>query len=326
MLLGIAASVVGLRVTIQARPLIGRRASPSLLRGTSDNFGHADWLTMRAAKKPVPGTGPGLWRHRRRRSLPGRPGPRWPDACASSRATGGAGARAARAPLLIDPCRTGSTHALVLAGSGGFKTTSIGIPTLLTWTGSAVVLDPVPRDRTDGHRVPPAAARTQRRHARSRHSDDGRDFNVLDWIDIASPLAETHVDAVVNWISGESREASSDSSAFFKGSGRDLITCLLADMLWDPTLSPRAEDAARAAPPPGHARERRCASLLATHPRTVRLSPKARDLAGTLKDQYEETFSGIYGNANRDARWLSTPAYADLVSGGAEGPFRSAHR
>jgi type IV secretion system protein VirD4 len=44
--------------------------------------------------------------------------------------------------LLIDPCRTGSTHVLVLAGSGGFKTTSIGIPTLLTWAGSAVVLDP----------------------------------------------------------------------------------------------------------------------------------------------------------------------------------------
>jgi type IV secretion system protein VirD4 len=35
-----------------------------------------------------------------------------------------------------------STHAPVLAGSGGFKTTSIGLPTLLTWTGSAVVLDP----------------------------------------------------------------------------------------------------------------------------------------------------------------------------------------
>ena len=35
-----------------------------------------------------------------------------------------------------------STHAPVLAGSGGFKTTPIGLPTLLTWTGSAVVLDP----------------------------------------------------------------------------------------------------------------------------------------------------------------------------------------
>ena len=29
-----------------------------------------------------------------------------------------------------------------MAGSGGLKTTSVGVPTLLTWTGSAVVLDP----------------------------------------------------------------------------------------------------------------------------------------------------------------------------------------
>jgi type IV secretion system protein VirD4 len=44
-------------------------------------------------------------------------------------------------------------------------------------------------------------------------------------------------------------------------------------------------------------------------------SPLARDLAGTLKDLVPETFSGIYGNANKDTRWLSTSAYADLVSG-----------
>ena len=50
--------------------------------------------------------------------------------------------RGGTAPLLVDPCHAGSTHALVLAGSGGFKTTSVGVPTLLAWTGSAVVLDP----------------------------------------------------------------------------------------------------------------------------------------------------------------------------------------
>ena len=46
------------------------------------------------------------------------------------------------APLLVDPCRTGSTHALVFGGPGGFKTTSVGVPTMLTWPGAAVVLDP----------------------------------------------------------------------------------------------------------------------------------------------------------------------------------------
>ena len=46
------------------------------------------------------------------------------------------------APLLVDPCRTGSTHALVFGGPGGFKTTSVGVPTMLTWRGAAVVFDP----------------------------------------------------------------------------------------------------------------------------------------------------------------------------------------
>ena len=48
---------------------------------------------------------------------------------------------------------------------------------------------------------------------------------------------------------------------------------------------------------------------------TASPSPLARDLAGTLKGLVPETFSGIYGNASKDTRWLSTSAYADLVSG-----------
>jgi type IV secretion system protein VirD4 len=64
------------------------------------------------------------------------------NTCASSQGDRRTWGRGGSELLLIDPCRTGSTHALVLAGSGGFKTTSIGIPTLLTWAGSAVVLDP----------------------------------------------------------------------------------------------------------------------------------------------------------------------------------------
>ncbi|WP_048858065.1 type IV secretory system conjugative DNA transfer family protein, partial [Acidiphilium multivorum] len=35
----------------------------------------------------------------------------------------------------------------------------------------------------------------------------------------------------------------------------------------------------------------------------------------SLKDIVDETFSGIYKNATQDTAWLSTAAYADLVSG-----------
>ena len=48
-------------------------------------------------------------------------------------------------------------------------------------------------------------------------------------------------------------------------------------------------------------------------------SPLARDLAGTLMGLVDETFSGVYANANQATRWLSTAAYADLVSGDAFG-------
>ncbi len=47
----------------------------------------------------------------------------------------------------------------------------------------------------------------------------------------------------------------------------------------------------------------------------------ARAIAGSLMDMAaDETFSGIYANANEMTAWLSVRAYADLVSGSA---FRS---
>jgi type IV secretion system protein VirD4 len=44
-------------------------------------------------------------------------------------------------------------------------------------------------------------------------------------------------------------------------------------------------------------------------------SRMARDLAGALKELVDETFSGIYTNADEDTSWLSNRAFAALVSG-----------
>ena len=163
------------------------------MRGRSDNFGHADWLAIRDARRLFPGpdeTYGGIVVGEAYRVDQDRVARRAFDP-ADRRTWGQGGA----APLLIDPCRTGSTHALVFAGPGGFKTTSVGVPTMLTWRGAAVVLDPSReigpmvqdyRQATLGHRVvtldpadPSAGA-----------------FNVLDWIDIAAPDAETNIEAV----------------------------------------------------------------------------------------------------------------------------------
>ena len=123
-------------IGIAARILCGERtARPDLQRARSDNHGHADWLDMKDAQALFPGPdsahgGLVVGEAYRVSHLPFDPDdPR----------TWGKGGHA---PLLVDPCRSGLTHALVIAGSGGFKTTSIGVPALLTWTASAVVLDP----------------------------------------------------------------------------------------------------------------------------------------------------------------------------------------
>jgi len=84
-------------------------------------------------------------------------------------------------------------------------------------------------------------------------------------------------------------------------------------MLWDPQVAPEHKTLKQLrrtlVTPEGEMRDRLARIY------TTSASPLARDLAGTLKDLVPETFSGIYGNANKDTRWLSTSAYADLVSG-----------
>ena len=136
---------------------------------------------------------------------------------------------------------------------------------------------------------------------------------MLDWIDIGSPEAKTNIEAAVNWICGETRGQVTSGAEFFGESGKALIACLLADMLWDPQVTPASKTLKQLrrtlVTPEGEMRERP-ERIHAASP-----SPLARDLAGTLKGLVPETFSGICGNASKDTRWLSTSAYADLVSG-----------
>jgi type IV secretion system protein VirD4 len=305
---GIVAAVIGAGFTVQRK--IGTQPGSRVMRGRSDNFGHADWLAIHDARRLFPGpdeTYGGIVVGEACRVDQDRIAHRSFDPV--DRRTWGQGGAA---PLLIDPCRTGSTHALVFAGPGGFKTTSVGVPTMLTWRGAAVVLDPSReigpmvqgyRQATLGHRVvtldpadPSAGA-----------------FNVLDWIDIAAPEAEANIEATVNWICGEARGQVASGAEFFRESGKGLIVCLLADMLWDPHAPPEHKTLKHQRRTLVTPEEEMRETLERIH--TASASPLARDLAGTLKGLVAETFSGIYGNANTDTRWLSTAAYADLLSG-----------
>ena len=223
-----------------------------------------------------------------------------------NRATWGQGGRA---PLLIDPCVDRSTHSLVIAGSGSFKTTS-AVSTLLTWTGSVVVLDPAAEL---GSMLEMARQRMQHRvFILSPDHSAACGFNVLDWIDTASPLAETDVRAVVEWICGSS-DAADAAGEFFELRATALVACLLAHMLWDPALPPGAKTlrTLRAAVAAPESKLRRILDGIYENSH----SPMAQDLAGTLKEVTDRTFSGIAVTAAGRTDWLATNTFADLVSG-----------
>jgi type IV secretion system protein VirD4 len=292
------------RWTLRRNPPPERPMAPPI-RSTTDNHGHARWALMPEAQALWPGPNPSfggvaVGEAYDPRQAQGSFSPRNP-------ATWGEGGRA---PLLVDPCVDGSTHSLVVAGSGSFKTTS-AVSTLLTWTGSVVVLDPAAE-------LGPMleAARRRMRHrvfVLSLDHSAACGLNVLDWIDTASPLAETDVRAVVEWICGPPPVAADATAEFFESRGKALMTCLLAHLLWDPDLPPgrktlRTLRAGVAAP------ESKLRAILdGIHQHSP--SPMARDLAGTLKELEDRTFSGIAATAAAGTDWLSTKAFADLVSG-----------
>lgn len=277
-------------------------------RGSSDNHGHADWMPIAELRRLFPGPDKdhggivvGEAYRVDRDTVAAVPfDPR-------NNKTWGKGGRA---PLLIDPCQRGSTHSLIFAGSGGFKTTT-AVTTLLHWTGSVVVLDPscelapmlANARREMGHRVVALSPATS-----------GVGLNVLDWIDIEAPLAEMHVHSVVAWVCGEPNRESGEDSAFFDAWGRQLFACLLADMLWDERL-PREQKTLRLLRKAIVQSEKKLKERLGeVHAKSK--SPLARDIAGSLMDmKADETFSGIYANAAKLTGWLAIGAFAELVSG-----------
>ena len=288
-------------------------------RGATDNHGHSQWRSLGDAKKLFPGPDPvhgGIvvgeaYRVDHDQTVAGIPfGP------ADKRSWGMGG----KAPLLIDPCTHGSGHSLIFAGPGGFKTTA-AVSTVLTWTGSSVILDP----STELGPMLDAALRRQRKrvvHIGIPNDDSGKPpvtgFNVLAWIDITHPEAELHVRSVVSWIYDESAAAQATpgraEDPFFAPMGRSLVTCLLAHLVWS---DPEAIDISLATFAAAIAVSEEEILHLLAHIRTASRSPMARRLAATLmKCKAEETFSGVFLNAVKGVEWLFPTAYAELVSEG----------
>jgi type IV secretion system protein VirD4 len=293
--------VVGPRLR---RPLFGGMVASPL--AVTDNHGHAEWMSMASARERFAGVNPEFggivvgeaYRVDEDKAAAARFDPE------NARTWG----RGGKSPLLIDACREGPTHSLVVIGSGGFKTTT-AISTLLHWTGSAVILDPA------GEIAPMLRdARIRMGHQVYEIEPSSElGFNVLDWIDIASPLFPTNVDSVVSWVCGDVKPGANKNDDFFDSMGRNVVRCFLAhilfsDMKRQDLKTLRAVRTAISQP----------TKLIRSALQNIYQNSAcayARELAGPLYGLVNETFSGVVANAAEQTTWLANGAFAGLVSG-----------
>jgi type IV secretion system protein VirD4 len=216
-----------------------------------------------------------------------------------------------QAPLLRYDGKVGSGHCLVFAGSGGYKTTGVGIPCALEWSSALVYLDP----SAEVFPIVRAAREALGHRVISLNPEDGSGgFNVLDWIDTSTDRSLMDIQAVVAWLAGEQPAERYDD--YFKHAARALLGCLLADILFAPGLLPEEKTLALL---------RKRIALPIPELRQLLEDIYAKgdsygfgfpaQLAGNLKDITEKQFSGFYGEAGNLTAWLAVPSLARLVCG-----------
>lgn len=299
------AGVFALRVAMRGNAVFAKPA-PRRVHGARAIHGETDWMSMGEAAKLFPDEG-GIVvgeRYRVDKDHVAGVGLR-----ADERGTWGAGGKN---PLLCFDGSFGSSHGIVFAGSGGFKTTSVTIPTALKWGGSLVVLDP-------SSEVAPMVIEHRRRAGRTSivldPSDPGNGFNALDWIGRFGNTKEEDIVAVATWIMTDNARAASARDDFFRASAMQLLTALIADVC----LSGHTEEKdqtlrrvrANLSEPEPKLRER----LTRIYEQSD--SAFVRENVAVFVNMTPETFSGVYANAVKETHWLSYPNYAGLVSGDA---------
>lgn len=279
-------------------------APPRRIRGKRAVHGEADWMAMAAAARLFPDSSGIVIGERYRVD---RDSVQAVAFRADSRDTWGEGGRS---PLLCFDGSFGSSHGIVFAGSGGFKTTSVTVPTALKWAGSLVVLDPSSEvaPMVTGHR-----ARQGRNVVLLDPGNAAVGFNVLDWIGRFGSTKEEDIVAVATWVITDNPRQGSARDDFFRASALQLLTVLIADVC----LS-------------GHTAEMN-QTLRQVRTNLSEPEPKLRERLTTIHHQSNsafvrenvapfiamtsETFSGVYANAVKETHWLSYPNYAALVSG-----------
>ncbi|CAM3864965.1 Ti-type conjugative transfer system protein TraG (plasmid) [Agrobacterium radiobacter] len=288
--------------------LIGNSAfasvAPKRIRGKRALHGEADWMTLAEAAKLFPDAGGMVIGERYRVDK---------DAIAAhafradNAETWGAGGKS---PLLCFDGSFGSSHGIVFAGSGGFKTTSVTIPTALKWGGTLIVLDP-------SNEVAPMVSAYRSGAGRDMFVLDPRKpdvgFNVLDWVGRFGGTKEEDIASVASWVMSEGGGPRGVRDDFFRASALQLLTALIADVCLSGYTDERDQTL------------RRVRRNLSEPEPTLRKrlqeiyensgSNFVKENVAAFVNMTPETFSGVYANTVKETHWLSYPNYAALVSG-----------
>lgn len=292
---GFILSIASLRISL---------AAPARVKVVKNGiYGSSDWLALKAAAKIFPDNGEVIIGECYRPDL---------DIVAridldpKDPATWGKGGKA---PLLTFKMNFDTTHMLFFAGSGGYKTTSVIVPTGLRYTGPQVALDPA------GEITPIVV--DHRRNVLGRQvfvldpNDLDTGFNVLDWI-TDSVRKEEDITNVAHMLLNDSVKVDSSTGSYFQNQAHNLLTGVLAYVLLDPAFDgPRTLRGLReilSLPEP---------SLLEKLRGMQTDSPSMfiRETLGVFVNMTEQTFSGVYSTAAKDTQWLSLPYYASMVCG-----------
>ncbi|MBX5241979.1 Ti-type conjugative transfer system protein TraG [Rhizobium sp. NLR22b] len=280
------------------------RAEPRRVRGQRALHGEADWMKMQDAAKLFADTGGIVIGERYRVDKDS-------TAARSFRVddheTWGAGGKS---PLLCFDGSFGSSHGIVFAGSGGFKTTSVTIPTALKWGGGLVVLDP-------SNEVAPMVLKQRKGAARFIRILDPKEpetgFNALDWIGRFGGTREEDIASVASWIMSDSGGARGVRDDFFRASALQLLTALISDVCLsghtDQENQTLRQVRSYLAEPEPKLRER----LQEIYDNSN--SDFVKENVAAFVNMTPETFSGVYANAVKETHWLSYTNYAALVSG-----------
>jgi type IV secretion system protein VirD4 len=287
---------------VTAFPVYARRG-PKYIKGKRAIYGKSEWLTLNKAKKIFPEDGDIIIGERCRVDEDSSIANKNFDP--NDKATWGQGGKS---PLLGFKADFGSTHGLVFAGSGAFKTTSVIVPTALKYQSSMVILDPSTEVAS--------LVKSEQKKTKNVFILDPKTpeigFNVLDWIGEFSSAPEEDIATVAAWIMSEKPRVSSGSDDFFRTSAEQFIVAILADIILGNT--PKEEQTLRTL--------------------RIRLSEPEEPLRKKLQDIYDnapsrfvkeniapfinmtpQTFSGVYATAAKETHWLSYENYAALVSG-----------